>query len=90
MKGKLFISSNLLFGTYGFSREYRAKVENRFFTEKIGISTLNGIFYTVPPYNIYYLSKLLNRLEIKKRKWDTTDHKDQYTEFFGNICYSTI
>jgi len=49
MKGKIFISTNLLFGAYGFSREYRAKVEKRFFTEKIGTSTLNGILYMVPP-----------------------------------------
>lgn len=87
---KIFYTTNLLFGTYGFSREYRVKVENRFFTEKISVSILNGIFYMIPPYNIYYLAKLLNRLEIEKKKWNKIDYKDQYTEFLGNPCYSTL
>jgi hypothetical protein len=90
MNGKIFYTVNILFGTYGFSREYRSKAENRFFTEKLSMSVLNGIIYMVPPYNIYYLYKLLNRLEIEKRKWNTLDYKDQYTEFLGNICYSTL
>lgn len=90
MKGRIFYTTNLLFSAYGFSREYRAKVENRFFTERVGISILNGIFYIVPPYNIYFLAKLLNRLEIEKRDLKMTDHVGQYTEFFGNPCYSTL
>lgn len=86
---KIFYTSNLLFGIYGFSREYRVKKE-RFFTERVSMSILNGVIYNIPLYNIYYLAKLLNRFEIEKKNLDKTEYKDQYTEFFGNICYDKI
>ena len=87
----MFYSLYFSFGVYGFSREFRSKnLTERFFTEKLLFSSLNGILYLTPPYNIYFLAKLLNRLEIQSKAMDKKLHENQYTEFFGNTCYSTI
>ena len=60
---KSFNSLYFSFGIYGFSREYRSikshDDSNRFFTDKLFCSTLNGIIYLAVPINIYYLAKLL-------------------------------
>lgn len=80
------------FGIYGFSRGFRSNDDynsNRFFTEKLFLGTLNSIIYLTPPYNIYYLAKVLNRLEIQKKSLNKSDYKDQYIEFFGGKCDST-
>ena len=90
---KSFNSLYFSFGIYGFSREYRSikshDDSNRFFTDKLFCSTLNGIIYLAVPINIYYLAKLLNRLEIEKKSLNKYDYKDQYTEFTGNKCNYT-
>ena len=91
MKHNIFYSLYFSFGVYGFSREFRSKnlYTERFFTEKIFVSSLNGMLYLTPPYNIYFLTKLLNRLEIQSKTMDKKLHEDEYTEFFGNTCDST-
>ena len=80
------------FGIYGFSREFRSvknDYPNRLYTDKFFCSTINGIMYLIPPYNIYYLAKLFNRLEIQNKSLNKLDYRDQYTEVFGNKCDST-
>ena len=70
------------------NKEYEYN-SNRFFTEKLFLGTLNAIIYVTPPYNIYYLAKLLNRLEIQRKSLNKSDYKDQYIELFGGKCDST-
>jgi hypothetical protein len=90
-KKKAFTTLYASFGAYGFWRQYNIipSDRERFFTEKVFFSLTNTSLYLLPPYNIYAFIKLLNRLEIQSKGFDKTLYKDQYTEFFGDINYST-
>lgn len=78
------------FGIYGFSRQYRIeKKEKSLYTDKIGKSFINSVFYIAPIINIYQIIKLVNRIEIKYNTLDKNNYKIEYTEFSG-VLFETI
>jgi hypothetical protein len=92
-KTKLIVSTNILFGIYGFSREWRSTKENEnilFLTHKIGYSLFNGLVYASPPFNFYFFYRLINRIEIQKRSLNKKNHINEYIEISGRVCNSTF
>ena len=91
-KTKLILSTNFLFGIYGFSREWRSNHGHQkiFLTKKFGYSLYNGLIYAMPPFNLYFLYRLLNRIEIKKRSLHKKNYINEYTEISGHVCNSTF
>lgn len=85
---KIFKSLYFSFGIYGFTREFRSKSYKRFLTEKLCLSTFNGIIYLTLAIHQRYIS--LKKLEIKLKKLDKKLNKDEYKEIFGSKCYSTL
>lgn len=84
-----YLLFNVNFGIYGFIRGVNC-VEcenNQLFTQsllnKLGMGLYNSIFYAMPIFNIYPLSKLSNRLEIHFRELDPNIYKSAYEEFVG-------
>jgi|UniRef100_A0A6C0ALU2 hypothetical protein len=90
---KSFIVANTSFGIYGFSRGYRGTSEydnnTRLTTQKIFNGTISGIFYMIPPWNLYFIKKLLNRIEIKYRNLDKNLYNYEYDDLTGE-CKDTI
>lgn len=79
-------------GMYGVSRGYRSEQFDgscQLTTDKISSSVLNGLMYSVPIFNLYYLSKLLNRLEIEHKQLDPVKFRSEYKEINGE-CKSTF
>ena len=85
-------------GMYGFSRGYRSEqfdgrhkmiTRHKLTTDRITTSVLNGMLYSVPIFNLYYVSKLLNRLEIEHRNLDPKEFPSEYREIDGE-CKSTF
>jgi hypothetical protein len=79
-------------GMYGFSRGYRSENNDDRHTliiDKVSSSIVNGLLYSVPIYNLYYFSKLLNRLEIEYKNLDKEDFCIEYREING-VCKSTF
>lgn len=50
---------------------------------------MNGIFYMIPPWNLHYATKLINRIGINKRNLDKTRYIEEYEEISG-ICNDTF
>lgn len=96
-KGYLFKSFwvvNTSLGAYGFSRGYRSgsKYEpnhERLTSHKILDGTINSIFYMIPPWNLYYVTKLLNRMEIEYKNLDKSLYKSAYEDLTGT-CEDTF
>lgn len=90
---KSFIVANTSFGIYGFSRGYRGTREydnnTRLTSQKILNGTISGIFYMIPPWNLYYITKLLNRIEIKYRNLDKSLYNSEYDDLTGE-CKDTF
>lgn len=77
-------------GLYGFTRGVR--VQNKpSLHEKvpllIGDRLVNGLcamcVYALPGWNIYMLSRLMNRVEIDYKGWDPEHFPDEYEEGIG-------
>lgn len=90
---KAFLVLNTGFGIYGFSRGYRAQskfdTEPKLFSYKLMHGLANSIFYMIPPWNVYYATKLINRIEIDRRKLDKSNYLDEYEEVCGK-CEVTL
>lgn len=91
---KSFVVLNTSLGVYGFSRGYRAgsKYEpnhERLTSNKILGGTINSIFYMIPPWNIFYVTKLLNRIEIEYKNLDKSLYKSEYEDLIGT-CEDTF
>jgi hypothetical protein len=91
-----FIVVNTSLGIYGFSRGYRAETKyekesnyNKLISERLLNGCLNSIFYTIPPWNVYYITKLLNRIEIEHKKLDKDIYEKEYEELIGE-CKVTL
>jgi|Laugrespbdmm15sd_2_1035082.scaffolds.fasta_scaffold148235_1 hypothetical protein len=79
-------------GMYGFSRGYRSEQNlhrHKLIVDKVSSSIVNGLLYSVPIYNLYHFSKLLNRLEIEYKNLDPEKFEIEYTEING-VCKSTF
>lgn len=94
---KTFFALNTGMGIYGFTRGYRSrsKFDNgddngdmNLMTYKMMYGMVNSILYMIPPWNIYYFTKLVNRIEIQKRGLDKTMYENEYNEHCG-ICSET-
>ena len=77
-------------GMYGFSRGYRSenfdgrdKLTTKLTTTRITTSIINGVLYSAPIFNLYYFSKLLNRLEIEHKQLDPKEFPSEYREIDG-------
>lgn len=70
--------------SYGFYREWTGefKKPNDLFVNKIIGSTLNGVFYTVPPMCVFNYIRLINRIEIKMSGRNPNDYLSEYQEIF--------
>lgn len=77
---------------YGFTRGYRSdnNSKNHLLTStKITNGLLNSCFYALPIFNIFCLSKLIDRIEIRIKGLDKNDYKESYKEING-FCYDDI
>lgn len=91
---KTFVFTNTSLGLYGFSRGYRSSstynVDNEKLTSnKILDGTINSIFYMIPPWNLYNVTKLLNRIEIEYRNLDKSLYNSEYEDLTGR-CTDTV
>ena len=91
---KAFVTINTGIGIYGFTRGYRSRLfyeeedVPRLTINKITSGLLNGFIYMIPPWNIFFISKMINRIEIEKRNLDKNKYKDEYDEIVGR-CFDT-
>lgn len=89
-----FLVLNTSFGIYGFSRGYRAEsiVRDDSYIDltsyKLTKGFFNSLMYMVPPWNVYYITKLFNRIEIDMKGLDKNMYKSEYEEIVGE-CNST-
>jgi hypothetical protein len=90
---KTFVVTNLSLGLYGFSRGYRSSSKydhnEKLTSRKILDGTITSIFYMIPPWNLYYVTKLLNRMEIKYKNLDKSLYNSEYEDLTGQ-CTDTI
>lgn len=90
---KSFLVVNTGFGMYGFSRGFRAQskyeTEPKLLSYKLLHGLASSILYMVPPWNVYYATKLINRIEINKRKLDITNYDEEFEEL-GGTCKDTF
>lgn len=93
---KTFMVVNTSLGVYGFSRGYRAETKydreskyDKLISERLLNGGLNSIFYMIPPWNVYYVTKMLNRVEIENKKLDKELYKKEYEEVVGE-CEHTF
>lgn len=89
-----FLVLNTSLGIYGFSRGYRSgsKYEpnhEKLTSHKILGGTINSIFYMIPPWNLYYVTKLFNRMEIEYKNLDKGLYKSEYEDITGE-CKDTF
>jgi len=90
--GKAFIGFSSMMGVYGFSRGYRSRDfsgKEPLTIDKFTHAFVNGLLYTVPPFNVVYISRFLNRIEIEYFDLNRDEYKSEYRETVGN-CSDTI
>lgn len=77
-------------GVYGFSRGYRSEIDGRskLTMDKISSSILNGMLYSIPIFNMYHFSRLLNRIEIEHKNLDPEKFKSEYKEIDGECKFT--
>lgn len=91
---KTFIVTNTSFGLYGFSRGYRSSStynpdNEKLTSDRIFSGSLNCLFYMIPPWNLFYITKLLNRMEIEYKNLDKNLYNSEYKELTGT-CKDTF
>jgi hypothetical protein len=83
----------MCFSVYGFYRGYNAEDDfktYKFYSDKYIHGLCNMTTYAIPPFQIFALYRLINRLEIKYKNMDKTDHESEYREVVGGVFYKTI
>lgn len=77
-------------GMYGFYRGYRSEIDGRskLTMDKISSSILNGMLYSIPIFNMYHFSRLLNRIEIEHKNLDPEKFKNEYKEIDGECKFT--
>ena len=70
--------------SFGFYRQWRTEHKLPLLnTERAVWSTVNGIFYVVPPYGLANIAFLLDRLEIEHTNKNKMDYRCSYGEMRG-------
>lgn len=81
-------------GLYGFTRGLRSKYDTTprklLLSDRLIGSIANSIMYFAPGWNLYYLSRLFNRIEIRLRGLNKEDYKTNYEEPFSGHCFHTL
>ncbi len=71
--------------TYGFYRNISIKKDSDvLFTDRILLSTVNGLFYMNPAIQPIILYRLIGRIEISISNKDPLKNQHLYAEFSGN------
>lgn len=89
---KTLFGFSSMMGVYGFSRGYRSLDHNGrepLSMDKVTHGFLNGLLYTAPIFNIIYVSRLINRIEIEYLDLNRDNYKSEYREIVGD-CMDTI
>lgn len=88
-----FIGFTTYMAVYGFSRGYRSEFAygniDKLTTDRIRSGILNGLIYSAFPFNIYQISRLLNRIEIESKGLNKNDYPEEFREITGE-CYYTF
>jgi hypothetical protein len=79
------VSYSILTGVYGFARSFNGNhiPEHNVIGDKLALSFLNGVMYSIPPYSVIYHFKLLNRIDVKLNGKDPALHKNSYEDMFS-------
>ena len=72
--------------TYGFARSFNVRydVPNDVLGNRLCLGVMNGLFYSYPPLTLYYIFKLINRIDIKLTGKNPENYKDMYEDAFAN------
>lgn len=79
---------------YGFTRGMRSHDENnpnQLISDRFCTSLINSVIYANPPSSLFYLHKLMGRIEIKLTNKNPQEYKYYYQEFpHGAVNYNTL
>lgn len=91
---KSFWTFNISMGIYGFTRGLRSKYDTSprkvLLSERLLGSLANSVIYFAPFWNLSYLYRLFNRIEIRLRGLNKEDYKKNYEEPFSGYCFHTL